>query len=719
MNVVRTMLGRWVIGTLLLLPIVGFVADSKAADVRESTSLSFVPDNVAFYSLSLRMQEQYQALVGSKAFATLRQLPAVQMGVGFASLMWNNPTDERIAQVKAALDQPENQELAAMLLDAVSHEVFAYGGDGYGDAVRLLNDFNRIQREAQLQALGQGREPNEILAEKLIERLVVVLDGAAIPPAVLGFRVSDAQRANKQLDRLEALLKQVLGNEAPELAGRLTRETVANARFLTMRLDGSLIPWEQLYAEFSDHQEQLQQLAGKVKPMTVNVSLGVWKDYLILSVADSNKHLAALGQGPKLKDRKELQPLSEHLDRRIASLTYVSQDFLRKANGAREQFDELPAAARQLVPFAQLDEPVEKELLADVDRLVEQLKSYVQEPGAAFAVAFLTDRGVEGYSYNWTPNPSLDASKPLTILNHLGGAPILAFAGRTKPDPEAFEFLSQVLRRAAYYAGQAAVQQLGTEERELFVKLRGELGPLFKQLEQVTRETLLPALSDGQVAVVVDADTKSRQWHQALPAAENDLPILELTTLLGVSDAEGVRKAAAQYFSILQQMLDRLHAARPDDIPAVKMAEPQTREFEGTTVYYYPLPETFGVDRQIAPCMGLSRDFVAFSLVPRHLQRVFQATPLNVEGPIGDLSRPLAAVAYFNMSKLVDAIQPWVAYGFQVAGEQEQNQTLVMVQPQVDAVLNVLKSFREVTSVTYPQADAWITHYEMHLVDLE
>ena len=209
----------WVAWMLLLLSAGGLGLEAKAADVRESTSLSFVPENVAFYSTSLRMQEQYQAFVGSKAFAALRQLPVVQMGTGFVSLMWNNPSDERVAQIKTALQQPENKELLAMLLDAVSHEIFVCGGEGYADVVRLLNDVNRARRKAQIQALREGREPNEILAEKMLEKLTAELDGAAIPYTVMGFRVSDAGRANKQLARLEEMLKQVLGSQVPR-AGR-------------------------------------------------------------------------------------------------------------------------------------------------------------------------------------------------------------------------------------------------------------------------------------------------------------------------------------------------------------------------------------------------------------------------------------------------------------------------------------------------------------------
>ena len=42
------------------------------------------------------------------------------------------------------------------------------------------------------------------------------------------------------------------------------------------------------------------------------------------------------------------------------------------------------------------------------------------------SLAFLTDRGVEGYMYDWGEQPGLDASQPLGLLEHVGGSPILA-----------------------------------------------------------------------------------------------------------------------------------------------------------------------------------------------------------------------------------------------------------------------------------------------------
>jgi len=52
--------------------------------------------------------------------------------------------------------------------------------------------------------------------------------------------------------------------------------------------------------------------------------------------------------------------------------------------------------------------------------------------GAVMGFSFFADNGFEGYSYSWGGHPDLDSSKPLELLNHLGGNPIIGIVGRGK-----------------------------------------------------------------------------------------------------------------------------------------------------------------------------------------------------------------------------------------------------------------------------------------------
>ena len=50
---------------------------ASGADIAD-TGLSMIPADAAFVSSSLRLREQYDAIVASNAFASIRKLPAVK-----------------------------------------------------------------------------------------------------------------------------------------------------------------------------------------------------------------------------------------------------------------------------------------------------------------------------------------------------------------------------------------------------------------------------------------------------------------------------------------------------------------------------------------------------------------------------------------------------------------------------------------------------------------
>ena len=63
--------------------------------------------------------------------------------------------------------------------------------------------------------------------------------------------------------------------------------------------------------------------------------------------------------------------------------------------------------------------------------LAKEMTSRLSKPGAGMAFAFLSDRGQEGYDYDYGGSPGAAAAKPLAILDHLGGSPLIAVAGST------------------------------------------------------------------------------------------------------------------------------------------------------------------------------------------------------------------------------------------------------------------------------------------------
>ena len=56
------------------------------------------------------------------------------------------------------------------------------------------------------------------------------------------------------------------------------------------------------------------------------ISIGVRGDYLLISLAPSTAHLAALGTGPRLVEREEFHPLYKLADKRLVGISFESKE---------------------------------------------------------------------------------------------------------------------------------------------------------------------------------------------------------------------------------------------------------------------------------------------------------------------------------------------------------------------------------------------------------
>ena len=694
----------------------------RAADtIRESSSLKIVPADVEFYSSSLRNREQFDALVNSKAFARLMQMPVVQMGVGFLKQQWENSDDLDFQEFKEFLDEPDNKQLLEVLVDAISQEIFFYGDAGFADLVSVVTELSGVQRTAGLQALATGQDPGEIIAKRIMGLLQKHSAKLNIPTTVIGFKLTDTKRAQTQLSRLETLLTQILTKE-PELKKRFRREQIGGSQFLTLRLDGTLVPWEEVRRELSElDEDQVDKLIALAKKKTLTISLGLRGDYLLLSIGANNKHLQALGKGKLLVDRKELAPLRKFADKRITSVNYASEEFMKRMGTANlQRLDDLVGLAEQGIPLAQLEEKQTEDLIADAKSLVADIKKFIPKPGAVMGFSFLNGSGYEGYKYDWSENLYYDGSKPLSILDHVGGNPIAFYAARGKYSPQNYQLLVKWLKRGYHHAQAIVLEQLDEADREKFETVRKAIEPLLTRLDKATSQMLIPAVKDGQGTLVLDAKLTSKQWQMMMPPSKKPLPMLEFGLVYGVSDAGLLKKAFGEYFAIVREALKRLHEADPDTIPPIQVPKPQTEKSSSGTIYKYAIPPALGLDPRIAPSAGLSDNVLAISLLPPFTKRLLAKTPMRTSAPLGNTNRPLAAAAQFNWAGLAEALTPWIDYGFNLATDGiGENPEFNAIKDQIHTGLDVLKCFRGYSSVTYVEGKAMVTHHQSRYQDLE
>ena len=700
-------------------------------------SLRTVPADVAFYSASLRLKEQLDNFLGSNAYHKLMEIPVVQMAKMQLMFQWQQSSQPAVARFREYFDSAEGQESLALLKEMFTEESFSYASQDVAGLVRLFMELNNLNRTAKLEALTSGEEEQQVLARRAMELLKEHAEQFVVPDMVWGFRIKDAGRATKHLDRIQELLAGLLKEEQPELAERLKREQIAGNEFLTMRLDGSMIPWDTLRDEAEDmSDEQFAKWQELLNKKTLVLGVGVVGEFVLMSIGDSTEHLAKLGEGPRLADQPIMARLAKHADQRVTSIGYISAALSKSLSSPRQTIDDLVTAAEEALQALDVADELKSQLVEDIKGLGDDIVKYMPEPGDLVGIGFLTARGYESFQYQTGTRPMQDSSQPLTVLDHVGGNPMMLVATRTKQSVEDYDQTISWLKRVAAQAELIAKEKTEPDDWAKYLEAREKGLPLLARLNQATREHLMPALADGQQALVIDAAATSNQWFDKMPKSPQPLPMLEIGFTANVSDAEHLRQGMAEYFDVIQDAIALLHETHPEEVPEIQVPTPETRELaDGGTMYTYSLPAEWGVDAQLAPNAALTKSVAAVSLTPAFTERLLRTKPLEIDTSL-DLHQAAATVSYFEFARFVDAIRPWVDYGGAVAmgqikmnddeEEEEQTQeqaaavmTAGMILPQIDQFLDVAAAMRSFSNVVYHEDGAWVTHSEVHFQDLK
>jgi hypothetical protein len=712
----------------------GLAAPAQAAGDKLDTSLKFVPADAAFYSSMLRNREQLDIVFKSNAYAKLMELPAVKQALAATKAAYEKKDFD---QVRAILEMPENQELLAVLNDAVSQEIFIYGGESWNDFLNLASQtlggafFGPLLM--QLSGEARGLRPDQISALAVLRVLAANLNLLKAPELVIGFKLGNSKKADAQLRRLEKFLEQIVQVVPPPLRQAYRKVKIGDASFLTVTLDGSLVPWQNTPIKDLERKDgEFDNLIDKLKTLKLTVSLGVRDDYLLLSIGGSTDPVARLGKGDNLLSRPEFKPLKKFADRRLTYVGYVSKKFNATLATKPEDLDGLVELAKTGLQKAPLTEEQQKRAVKDLTTIVGDIKKMLPEPGAGLSFAFLTDTGMENYDYDYARHPEVDGSKPLTLLNHLGGSPLFAVVGRAASSEASYHTLVKWVKLVYANLDDIALSHLDGEKKEKYQEVTKAVVPLFKRLDEITGTMLIPALADGQNGFVVDAKWSSKQWHKQLPPLPKALPMLEIGLVMGVSDADLLKKAIGEYRNLIHDSWDVIRKLNPDEkIPEFRIPDPKVEKTEAGTLYFYPIPAQAGLDAQVVPTAGLSNKVAVLTLSNGHAERLLASKPLkNALEVMPELKGKLAGAAYFDWAATVDALAPWLETGvtmwFQVRspkGEEKDGDApqgeVAEILKQVRTGLEILKCFRNVTSATYLEDGALVTRSVSVVRDLE
>lgn len=728
---------RWLPAALLLLAL---AAPVRAEEKKIDSSLGLIPADAAFYSATLRTGEQFQAIAQSKTWARITQLPYYQMGMNLLKQQYEQ--GDAFAVFRQWIEQEENRDLVEMLRDAVSTEMFCYGAGNWVDFVDLFQQIYGVSRFSKLQQLlNEPQNPDRkalqyAQLQGMLRALAENPNKIKIPDFVLGFKIKNAKKAESQVKRLETLLEGLVAL-VPKLEGRLKRVKIGDGSFLTLSLDGDMIPWDDIdWKDLEEKPGEFDGLRKNLKKLKLTLSLGVRGDFLLFalgSAADGIKQLG--GAGPKLISLPELKPLVRASGKRLTGIGYTSKALAAKTQMSAQDIDNLAETIDSALDAAGIAEDRRKAIMKDVAGLARDLKKNVTAPGASLSFSYLSERGYEDYDYQYGEFPDRDSSKPLPLLDHVGGNPILAVVGRSRGTLDGYQTLSKWIKVAYSHAEPLVLEKLEEQQKQKYEEIGKLVFPLLKRFDEITAKMLLPSLADGQAGFVLDAKWKSKQWHPAIPASGKELPMPELALLVGVSDRALLEQAMKSYRKLIEDALVKVKENAPTDAqpPFTKLPEPEVKRVKDGKLYLWRLPEEAKLDRRVALTAGLSETVGVVALSAQHAERLLASRPLKVQGgPLADTKRPLAGASYFNWPGFIDALSPWVLFAVEQApleslqpGDDEdkeknpdaQKKQRAEILRHVRVVLNALKAIRISTSATYLEEGALITHSEVVIHD--
>jgi hypothetical protein len=735
-------------------------AHSTAAELADQAgSLRMAPKDAAYYSASLRLKEQYGAFRKSNAYDKLMQIPAVQFVVGQIQTSWQLGVLPGMKEVREYVESPEGKESVAILKEMVADEVFLYGGDEVTEWLQLVMQANTIQRQARAEAAESDKETDDVAMKKLLDIFEEREGDFNVPTMVLGFRVKDTDRAKEHLDVVQGHLRTLLDDKQPELAAHLQREQIADHEFLTLQVEGSMIPWDKFREDVdADDMEAYERLQSIVSKKTAAVALGVVGEYILLSIGESNDHLENIGEGPFLAEHDAIKRLEKHADERVVSITYMSEEVAKNISSPRKQLNDMAAGIDEALEGEGVSEEHRKQLVEDIEELSES--KYIPQTGETSAIAFLTDRGYEGFQYQTGTQPMLNSDKPLSILKNVGGNPLAFIASRSNDTVEDYDKAVAWLKKTARHIEAIAETKAKPEDWEDYLEHREQVLDLLRRLNRATREHIYPAFASNEGALVVDASAESKQWTKRLPESPEALPMLELGVVASVSDPEELRKGVKEYCSVFRDAIELAREIEPEKVPDFEIPDPEEREADGDAkLYVYSLPEDWRLDEQISPTAGLTDGAAVLSTMPATAERLLKTSELDIDTSI-DLDRPAAAVVHVKVGAFIEKLRPWIDYGMAVAlgnlkmdepedgGDEESDAEngsdedaaneeedeededkssqpsplafqLGFVMPQIYQFMDVAAVFQSVTSITYQEDGVWVTHSETHIKDLE
>src|SRR5205814_1538138 len=108
---------------------------------------------------------------------------------------------------------------------------------------------------------------------------------------------------------------------------------------------------------------EYDKLAETIKKQTLTIGLGVYKDYLLLSIGSSLDGVERLAKGgPALGSRPEFEKLAKFADKKILDVSYVSKAFNETLVKQQNPLEGMAQRGQELLKTAGAAFPISDEI---------------------------------------------------------------------------------------------------------------------------------------------------------------------------------------------------------------------------------------------------------------------------------------------------------------------------------------------------------------------
>lgn len=652
---------------VILASVVGGNNSSTAGEAEES-ALSLVPQDAAFFSSSLNLEESWNDFVTGPFVTRLRAVPYLQDLEAEFWTQWENDAGE-VAQAKAVLQNPNVQNLVKLLRDMFSGEVFVYGGS---DMCDTLTGFVSIQGDI-MNVMSEGPDAMESYFEEMDADSLADIK---LPTLVMGFRIDDEDNARLQLDALEGFAR--LGGsvieEALPFLERLKRKDFSGGQTLTLTLDASLIPLEQFQGQEADVAAKIIEVLGN---RSISLGLGVKNGILLMGISEDADVLNSFGEPEEsLYAHPAIEPLREADPAKLRSIGYVSKEFSESNFNANfgSYFENLASQFSMALESQEDNVPEMSEWRAEIIDDAQKMDAYVGELAPDFGAIVSWSRaipgGLEGYTFNGTKNDYLENAGPMKILEHAGTKPMLVVAGKQKPNEKAFEMIDFLLQIAPKHLKRfIAIAEDGEEDRRLATLAVDEGFPLVEELIGILEGKIQQATAQNESLFAMSGGWSISELPN-LPPPQTALPLPEFALACSISDRELFIAGGAEVFEVFDKALDLIRKLAPDAAPPeYTIPRPDEAGTDDATKFTYaeftnalPIPG-------FEPQGLLSDEVLILGYSNMQAADMLESKTMKVRPAWLKMDTQVAAIAMADMAQMAEMVRPWAEYGLMMSGK--------------------------------------------------